>query len=606
MRQTTLSVVLEVVPDSAGCLSKLIEDLKHDEKQLRPGDTERYSRLKWGVPSLHFMSMSVFHGADYDPILVIEVNFDGRPGPFWAQLEATLGEHLRPMLRCCKRPLDNDGPMHEAITAIDSRYPIAPYLERRSLQPSVFHHGNRGLDRARILTEADLFAKARTELAQANPTIPNPYRAMTAQQIHKSLRASLLDPFPWLGEPAPPRISGQERTADVLRLLSLLFVVLLVLSVPGLLLLVFLRAFSPTWADWFMRDYDSFIPLLIIPLVAGLVLYAKAGARRGEAAPSRSGGLRPSMNKDFTSFSNTVTLVVTGLVILGLVTIVMTAVGAAAKAAVDVLTPAFIQASEAFQGAQGFFHAIGQALQTFDRALSQVFSSFIPAFKQNWDQILHIVLLGIYTVFAISLPAILVWLRWLERRDTHHDAPPVDQHELRKMTRREDRIPQNHMGSVVLVKPGVLRMAVFRTGHRALGLALRVLATDGYLGSMRTVHFAHWAFINNSSRLLFISNFDHSWDSYLDDFIEKAHGGLTLAWGSGVGFPATRFLVVDGASHGRQFKAWARHSMAASRFWFSAYADYTVNQIERNARIADGLRKSMLTSKEAAAWARDL
>jgi hypothetical protein len=58
---------------------------------------------------------------------------------------------------------------------------------------------------------------------------------------------------------------------------------------------------------------------------------------------------------------------------------------------------------------------------------------------------------------------------------------------------------------------------------------------------MRTIHFAHWAFVSNGSRLMFLSNFDHSWDSYLDDFIEKAHGGLTLAWGSGVGFPPTRF-----------------------------------------------------------------
>ena len=57
---------------------------------------------------------------------------------------------------------------------------------------------------------------------------------------------------------------------------------------------------------------------------------------------------------------------------------------------------------------------------------------------------------------------------------------------------------------------------------------------------MRTVHFAHWAFLNNGSRLLFFSNFDHSWGSYLDDFIEKAHVGLTLAWGSSVGFPTSR------------------------------------------------------------------
>jgi hypothetical protein len=177
---------------------------------------------------------------------------------------------------------------------------------------------------------------------------------------------------------------------------------------------------------------------------------------------------------------------------------------------------------------------------------------------------------------------------------------------LREMARREDRIPQNHMGSVVLVKPGVLRMARFRAGHLGLHLLLRGVATDGYLGSMRTIHFAHWAFVNNGSRLMFFSNFDHSWESYLDDFIEKAHGGLTLAWGSCIGFPATRFLVLDGAQHGRQFKAWARHSMAVSRFWFSAYRDFTVDQIERHARIAAGLRRAVLPPKEAAEWALDL
>jgi hypothetical protein len=226
-------------------------------------------------------------------------------------------------------------------------------------------------------------------------------------------------------------------------------------------------------------------------------------------------------------------------------------------------------------------------------------------FGELWWPAFRVVMLGLVSV-VFSLLAIVLWLRLLERRDSSQDAPPIDQRELRKMTHREDWIPQNHMGSVILVKPGILRTALFRAGHLGLGLIVRVVATDGYLGSMRTIHFAHWTFVNNSSRLLFFSNFDHSWDSYLDDFIEKAHGGLTLAWGSGVGFPATRFLVLDGASHGRQFKAWARHSMAVSRFWFSAYKDLTVDQIERNARIANGLRQISLKPEEAVVWAQDL
>jgi hypothetical protein len=46
--------------------------------------------------------------------------------------------------------------------------------------------------------------------------------------------------------------------------------------------------------------------------------------------------------------------------------------------------------------------------------------------------------------------------------------------------------------------------------------------------------------------------------------------------------------------------------MAVSRFWFSAYPEYTVDQIERQARIADGLRKAALSPEKAALWAKDL
>ena len=139
-----------------------------------------------------------------------------------------------------------------------------------------------------------------------------------------------------------------------------------------------------------------------------------------------------------------------------------------------------------------------------------------------------------------------------------------------------------------------------------LGRLLRVRATNGYLGTMRTIHFAHWAFLNNHSRLLFLSNFDHSWDSYLDDFIEKAHTGLTMAWTCGVGFPETRFLIYDGATHGRQFKTWALASRTASRFWYSAYPELSVNQIERNNRIATGLAAQTLDKTKALEWMRHL
>jgi hypothetical protein len=543
MRQTILSVVLDVEPQSARRLSGLIEEFKKDQEP--PGAAEWYSELKQGVPSLHFMSMSVFESASYDPIFVIEANFDGPPGPFWAQMEAAFGVQLRPMLRCCKRPADGDGPTYDAVTKPFSRYPLAPYLEKRTLHPSVFHQGNRGLDRNRILAEGKLFLATRAALAQPSPNDPNPYRGITAAEIHRKLRGELLGRFPWLAKLAPVRISGLERLADWGQLVAFAFFALFCLSLPGM-------ALAP------MTPAGRYI----VGLVLAVVVLAVLLARRRAVVP---GGVVPARRHGLTLPSLSTTTIAAGVLVVVAYIVIASVIGVGAA-------------------------LLMTGLDVDDAGRLSI----------------KVVGLGFLSCVCFTAPVIVLWLRWLERRDSAQDAPPVDERLLGEMARREDWIPQNHMGSVVLVKPGTLRTALFRVGHRGLGLLLRVLATDGYLGSMRTVHFAHWAFVNNGSRLMFFSNFDHSWESYLDDFIEKAHMGLTLAWGSDVGFPPTRFLVLDGASHGRKFKAWARHSMAVSRFWYSAYRDLTVDQIERNARIACGLRKETMSEQEAAAWARDL
>src|SRR5258708_40053974 len=123
MRQTILSVVLDVEPQSARRLSGLIEEFKKDQEP--PGAAESYSALKQGVPALHFMSMSVFESPSYDPIFVFEANFDGPPGPFCAQMEAAVHVHLRPMLRRCERPADGAGLPSQSETTPSSRYPLS-------------------------------------------------------------------------------------------------------------------------------------------------------------------------------------------------------------------------------------------------------------------------------------------------------------------------------------------------------------------------------------------------------------------------------------------------------------------------------------------------
>ena len=100
MRQTILCVPLEVKPESCSRLSELIDQLKQREDKSENPLAPNFERLIRLVPSLHFMSMSVFPGAEYDPLFILEANFDGPPGPFWGQLESVIGECLRAIVRC--------------------------------------------------------------------------------------------------------------------------------------------------------------------------------------------------------------------------------------------------------------------------------------------------------------------------------------------------------------------------------------------------------------------------------------------------------------------------------------------------------------------------
>ena len=549
--QTTLCVPLEVRPESSSRLSALIDEFRQTEDQGTDPDLENFARVIRDIPTLHFMSISVFITADYDPTFILEANMDGPPGVFWGQIEAAFGEKLRDMLRCCKKPLDSDGPLYAAVTAPGSKAPVAPYMEARTQWPSAFHHGNRGMSRDRILAEAALFDGIRAQLDDLTLHPTDVYRGLPPLQVHSQLRAAMLPAFDWLATASPPRIPPRDRARDLVRLMLFVIVLLLVLSLPG----VILASVLP------VRTY-----LLLVILLAGilaLLIYLGRAALPGTGIP--------------TQFKLWGFLIDRLWMIVGFV-------GVAAVLATLVRMPLSI-----------FWTMLINLLEGKTFSAQEISFGLMNTHT----------LLGFFSLIVI-LPLVILWLRYLEKRDSSQDDPPLDAGVLREMARQEDWVAQNHMGSIVRIKPGVLRTILLRAGHLGLGLLLRVTATNGYLGSMRTVHFAHWAFLNNGSRLLFLSNFDQSWGSYLDDFIEKANTGTTLAWGAGVGFPPTRFLIYDGSANGRKFKAWALASRAVSRFWFSAYPKLTVNQIERNNRIADGLRKTDLSAEEAKLWMTDL
>jgi len=515
--QTTLSVVFEIEPQTAPLARSVLAAMNAREAAGANPD----ATLRRQIPSLHFMSMTVFDDDQYDPVVVLEANFDGAPSGFWPNLEAAIGPDLRTLLRCAKIIDGPAGPLLTALAAPGSAAPLAPILDALSVKPAVFHHGNRGLDRGRIEREAALF-DAVARLAD-DPAL----RKDTAQMAHAKLRAAVLPAFPWLTQAPPPRIPWTENLADWARLAAFIAVVVGALAAPALVMAAVFQ--TGLW------------PLFLGVLCIALRL--RVGDMNGATG-------RPRLATRIAKLA---------VLIAGLANI--------AAWHADAPCPTWLQ---------------------------------WPA----WATLLASAILGV----GASLLAVFAWLRTRERADPETNAPQTDEAELRRMAAREDFFPTNHMLSIVHIKPGVLRTVLALVGLTGLGLILRVWSRSraGYLASMRTIHFAHWAVISNGGRLMFHSNFDGSWESYLDDFIEKANVGLTLAWTNGVGFPKTRFLIFGGATQGRKFKAFARASMRETLFWFAAYPHLSVNQIERQARLAAGLRQASLSPQAAQAWALDL
>ena len=69
-----------------------------------------------------------------------------------------------------------------------------------------------------------------------------------------------------------------------------------------------------------------------------------------------------------------------------------------------------------------------------------------------------------------------------------------------------------------------------RVSLRIVTLFGRVVFTGGRLGDAPGIHFGHWHIIEGGRRYLFCSNYDGSFGGYLDDFINGATIGTTLAW----------------------------------------------------------------------------
>jgi hypothetical protein len=208
---------------------------------------------------------------------------------------------------------------------------------------------------------------------------------------------------------------------------------------------------------------------------------------------------------------------------------------------------------------------------------------------------------------GVAVGGWLFW-KWLQGRHESPEPPTAqaDIDALHALTEQEDVGVHNHMASLVLLKPGLLRRITIRAVLHTLNLFYRTVFTDltpGKLAGLPSIHFAQWSIVKltaDSERprregLMFLSNYDGSWETYLDDFIEFLLRGVIAIWGNAATFPSPM--------DGRIFKRWARTQMSRFSTWHDkAYRPLTVANIQNNNRLRLGLLQPLRTDHEARLW----
>jgi hypothetical protein len=189
-------------------------------------------------------------------------------------------------------------------------------------------------------------------------------------------------------------------------------------------------------------------------------------------------------------------------------------------------------------------------------------------------------------------------LEW-QRRDAvfdvrgHQEAwTAADKASFSAIARTEDHGTQNALTHVVPLRAGGGRLSVLRHAHAIIErVAKDHFDYTGQLGQIPSIHFAKWALFESQSRLLFFSNYDGSWESYLGDFVDQAAMGLNLAWSCTKEYPRTVAFAGEGATDEETFKSWGRAYQVPTQVFYSAYSDLTIDAINNNTWIRYGLHQ---------------
>jgi hypothetical protein len=212
-----------------------------------------------------------------------------------------------------------------------------------------------------------------------------------------------------------------------------------------------------------------------------------------------------------------------------------------------------------------------------------------------------LVLLVCSPLLLACLPFLLWKIRQWERNDPAV-APPLELAHAEALSSIENYDVTNQFNVFGSLKPGRLRGWIVRFLLWVTDYAARHVYHRGGLARVSTIHFARWVPMDSNSRMLFSSVYDGSLESYMDDFINKVGFGLNLTFSNGIGYPRTRWLLLDGCRDEQTFKRVLRRHQLATEVWYSAHPGLSASNKHRNMQIRAGLENHSMTEEQIRTW----
>lgn len=221
------------------------------------------------------------------------------------------------------------------------------------------------------------------------------------------------------------------------------------------------------------------------------------------------------------------------------------------------------------------------------------------------------VVLALWWLYAAPFTALaFLGVRLMERLEPDVEPPPASEEKLQRIEAVEDARTKNELTIWFPVKPTLAGRWLMWIVLFGAERGTRHLWTRGALAGAENIHFARLLLVDGGHRMIFMSDYEGSFDAYINHFVGVGgHTRAVIPISSRVhGCPKTRWLYFpeDTVTFRQRWRAMARSYQLQASVRYVAYPHLSANDILHHRRIRDGLFADHLSPAALEEWARGI